>query len=28
MATEAIVVLTQYAYENGHPPFDVKMPKC
>lgn len=26
-AVEAICVLVQYAYENGHPPFDIEMPE-
>lgn len=26
MAVEGICVITQYSYENGHPPFDVNMP--
>lgn len=26
MVVESICVITQYSYENGHPPFDVQMP--
>jgi hypothetical protein len=26
MAVQAICTITQYAYENGHPPLDVQMP--